>query len=173
MFKTSTVPICLSESHPESCLFAWETLSLLPLTVPFHHLFYLSSSTSQQSSPLKFSLPPPFILSLVSKPKGGGGRSFPLSLKFRGWLWLDQFQTCPSRPGICRAFFPFSFPTVGHLIKKVSPGVEHCQKQLGLSDLKIAYGSTRTCANTCSIVSTCQREMTKRRTCTVREKVAV
>ena len=35
------------------------------------------------------------------------------------------------------------------------------------------YGSTPTCANICTIVSTCEREMTKRRTCTVREKVAV
>ena len=47
------------------------------------------------------------------------------------------------------------------------------KNNLVFQTLKVAYGSTPTCANICTIVSTCQREMTKRRMCMVCEKVAV
>ena len=40
-------------------------------------------------------------------------------------------------------------------------------------DLKVTFGSNATCANVFTVVFTCEREMTKRRTCTVRGKVAV
>ena len=49
---------------------------------------------------------------------------------------ISSKRAHPLPPGICQALFHFSFPTVGHLPKKVRPGVRHCQKQLGLSNFK-------------------------------------
>ena len=75
-----------------------------------------------------------------------------------------------SPPGICRAFFHFSISHGGHLPKKVRPGMGHCQKNSNFRPLEEAYGSSPTCTNICTIVSTCERRMTKRRTCKVRKK---
>ena len=87
--------------------------------------------------------------------------------------WLDQFQARHPHPGICRAFFSLLLPHIRAFAKEVSPGVGHCQKQPGLSDFKSSIWFHSTCANIRTIVSTCERELTKRRKCTVRERVAV
>ena len=54
---------------------------------------------------------------------------------------------------------------MGHLLNKVNLGVGQI--------VKVAYGSTPTCANIGTIVSTCEQETKERRTCTVSERVAV
>ena len=75
-------------------------------------------------------------------------------------LWPYQFQA--------RSFFPhqafvghfhFSFPTVGHL-QKVSLGWGIVKNNSVFQTLKVANGSTATCANISTIVSTCEWKMT-------------
>ena len=69
--------------------------------------------------------------------------------------------------------FSLLLPHSGAFAKEVSPGVGHCQKQLVFRNLKVAYGSTPTCTNIYTIVSTCEQEITKRRTYMAHGKVAV
>lgn len=59
----------------------------------------------------------------------------------------------PPPPSICRAFFHFSFSMVGFLPKTKNYPV--------FRTLKVEHDSTPTCANICTIVSTCQWEMIK------------
>ena len=74
-------------------------------------------------------------------------------------------------PCICRAF-SLLLSQGGAFAKEGQPGGGALSVFRTLK-VQVAYGSAPTSTNICAIVSTCQREMTKRRMCMVREKVAV
>ena len=79
----------------------------------------------------------------------------PLPPKFVG-----HFSTSPSsRWGICQ--------------RRSARGWGIVKNNSVFQTLKVAYGSTPICANICTILSTWEQEMTKRKTCTVHKKVAV
>ena len=83
--------------------------------------------------------------------------------------WSIPSLLIPLNSDICRAFFHFSFLSVGHLPKKASRGWGIVKNNSVFRTLKVAYGSIKTCVN----ISTCEREMIESETCTVNEKGAV
>ena len=63
-----------------------------------------------------------------------------VSIQFQGTLVVAIMARSIPRPprpaGHLSGIFHFTFPTMGHLPKKVSPGVGYCRKQLGISEIK-------------------------------------
>ena len=82
---------------------------------------------------------------------------------------INSRSAHPPPPGICRGFFSLLLPN-GGVFAEGQPGAGALPKTIRPFGLKteLAYG-----ANNCIIVPTCEREMTERRTCTGRERVAV
>ena len=90
---------------------------------------------------------------------------------FRG-VMARSIPSPRTPPGICWAFFTSPSPR-GALPKVGLVGGALSENNSVFRTFKVAYGSTPPCANICTIVSTCEREMTERRTSTVPGKVAV
>ena len=71
------------------------------------------------------------------------------------------------------SIFHFLFSTVGICQRRSAQGWGNVKNKGAFQTFRVLYGSTPTFANVCAIVSTCEREMTKRRLYTVLKRVAV
>ena len=103
----------------------------------------------------------------------------PLANYWSWHIWLVHtdnglINSKPAHPSpLLSGIFCFLFSTVGICQRRSAQGQGIVKNKGAFHTLRVLYGSTLTFANICATVSTCEREMTKRRLYTVLERVAV